>query len=120
HGPLSDGELELSHLSGPAQAKRDRPSDALGPQGAQHRMPMADGRAIPGDDDIALLHAGKRARTPAVDAHDHRALLLAAFHGDRLQAEAKIAPRDAAVGLEPGRDPLDGRGRDDQHAPAWP
>jgi hypothetical protein len=78
---------------------------------------MTDGLTVPGDDDIALVHARFGSRSFRLDFHYHYPS-SAAFNGDKLEAEAKIAPRNAPVLLKPRCDTLNRSRRDNEDTPA--
>lgn len=81
---------------------------------------MPDRLAVPCDEDVSLVDAGRSAWSLWIDAHDHHACFLSAFNCDRLEPEAEIASRDPSVGFKLCRDSLNGSSRDDKHASAWP
>src|SRR6478609_9156764 len=81
---------------------------------------MPDRLAVPADDDVPLVEARRGTRALRVDTHHHGARFVAAFDGNRLEAEAEIAARDAPVALKLRRDAFD-RGRwDDEHTTTRP
>jgi hypothetical protein len=78
---------------------------------------MTDRLTVPADDNIALLHARLGSWSLRFDLHHHDASSTA-FDGDKLKAEAKVAPRDMSILLKPRRDALDGSRRNDKDAAA--
>jgi hypothetical protein len=78
---------------------------------------VTDRLAIPGDDDVALVHAGLGSWSLRLDFHHHHAS-SAILDGDKLEAEAQITPRDVSVFLKPRCDTLNGSRRNYEDATA--
>jgi hypothetical protein len=78
---------------------------------------MTNWLSIPGDDDVALMHARLGPWPFRIDAHHHHASSTS-LRRDKLEAETEIAARNMAVFLKPRRDTFNGGGRDHEDAPA--
>jgi hypothetical protein len=78
---------------------------------------MTNRFAIPGGDDVALVHTRLGSWSLRLDLHHHHASSTA-LDRDKLEAEAEIASRDVAVFLKPRRDALNRGGRYHEDAPA--
>src|SRR6516165_5106449 len=82
-------------------------------------MQLSDRLAVATNENVALVDLGRRTWTVGIDAHYHDAGSTA-FDRHGLQAQTEISACNAAAALELGRDPVDGRGGNDEHAPARP
>jgi hypothetical protein len=80
---------------------------------------VADGFTIPRNDDVALVHSRFGSWSFGFDVHDHYTS-SAALDRDKLETEAKIAPRYVAVLLKPRRNTLNSGRRDNEHSPVRP
>ena len=78
---------------------------------------MTDGLTVPADDDVALLHPRLGSWPLWLNVHHHYTP-SAALDGDKLEAEAEIAPRDVPVLLKPRCDTLNSSRRDNEDSPA--
>jgi hypothetical protein len=76
---------------------------------------MADWLTIPADNDVALVNACLSSWAFGIDVHHHHATSTT-LDGDKLKAEAEVAPRDVSVLLKPCRDTLDSSGRNNEDA----
>jgi hypothetical protein len=74
---------------------------------------MTDGLTVPGNDDIALVHARLGSWSLRLDLHRHYTS-SAALDGDKLEAEAEITPRNVPVLLKSCRDTLNSSRRDNE------
>jgi hypothetical protein len=80
---------------------------------------VANRLTIPRDNDVALLHACLGSRPLRIDVHHHHTSSTT-LDGDKLKAEAEIAPWDMSVLFKARRDTLNSSGRDHEDAPARP
>jgi len=77
---------------------------------------MTDGLTVPANDDVALVHARLGSWSSRLHVHYHYTSSTA-LDGDKLEAEAEIAPRDVPVLLKPRRDTLNSSRGDNQDSP---
>jgi hypothetical protein len=80
---------------------------------------VTDRLAIPGDDDVALVHAGLGSWSLRLDFHHHHAS-SALLERDKLEAEPQITPRDVSAFLKPRCDTLNGSRRNYKDETARP
>jgi hypothetical protein len=78
---------------------------------------MTDGLTVPSNDGVALVYARLGSWSLRLHVHYHYTS-SATLNRDKLEAEAKIAPRDVAVLLKPRRDALNSSRRDNKDSPA--
>src|SRR5262245_63670433 len=78
---------------------------------------MTDGLTVPANDDVALVHARLGSRSLRLHVHYHHTS-SATLDGDKLEAEAEIAPRDVAVLLKSRPDTLNSSRRDNDDTAA--
>src|SRR6516165_8584009 len=78
---------------------------------------MTDGLTVPANDDVALMHARLGSWSLKLHVHYHYTS-SATLDGDKLEAEAEIAPRDVAVLLKSRRDTLNSSRRDNEDTAA--
>src|SRR6516225_93974 len=74
---------------------------------------MSDGLTVPGNDDVALVHARFCSWPLRLQVHYHYTS-SAALNRDKLEAEAEIAPRYVAVLLKSRADALNSGRRDNE------
>src|SRR5215470_5386479 len=74
---------------------------------------MTDGLAVPANDDVALVHARLGSWSLRLHVHYHYTS-SATLDGDKLEAEAEVAPRDVTVLFKSRRDTLNSSRRDNE------
>src|SRR5262249_48884995 len=116
--PFTDHQIDRADLTAATDGQGDPLANAGRAKRAQHPADACDGVAVPGLNDVALVDAGLGAWAVGIHAHHHRAEAAVTFDPDRPRAEAEIAARDLAVGLELSGDPRYRGAWDDEDAPA--